>query len=538
MHRYEFLQRRWIAIAFAGTVAACCAICGHLVDEIVTTRWNAMQLDDLSKQLLKRTEAALDYAVITLADLQSSGATSCTSDTLRSFRQSIAERGAIKNITLAGADGRILCAGITAPEVLFEPEDTIGFPSANESFVLRAKPGRASGIFQVVWDIGAGSTISAALNTDMLMFDVFPAQFRERSSATLLLGGKLIVTAQVSETPLPRQSEALQVDAASSRYPIHISLKVDKADLATASTGVVWLGPTFAGIGGLIISLLVIQVLRRPATPGDRLREALRRREFVPYYQPIFALDNKAIVGCEVLMRWVRNGAFVEPPDKFIPVAESTSLIVAMTRAVVTKALDDMQIALANDPTFKVAINITPTHFVSSTFLGEVCREVDKRGIGRHQLVIEITERQSFSDIDSARVSAKRAKVAGFRLSLDDTGTGHNGLAYVQDLPVDFIKIDKKFIDLVVRDVTARSIVQMLVRLADDLALSTVAEGIETEEQLRELLLLGVTEGQGYLVSPAVPVDRFRRLLGEQKTRKATEMSGPASELSGVFTNT
>jgi len=527
MHRYEFLRRRWFAIFFVGAVTVGCAALGYIIDRTIVTHWNVVQLDDLSKQLLKRTEVALDYAVIALGDLQSTGAILCNDNTLRSFRQSIAERGAIKNITLAGADGQVHCAGIAAPEVLLDPKDTIGFSSANENFVLRARPKAANGIFQMVWNIGNGATISAVLNTDMLMFDVFPVQFRERSSAVMLLGNNdLVVASQTSDGWLPQQSETYRVETTSPRYPIRIALYVDKADLSSAGASLIWLGPAFAGIVGFTISLLAIQILRRPATPSDALLEAHKRGEFVPYYQPIFALDTKIIVGCEVLMRWVRNGSFVQPPDKFIPVAESSSLIVAMTRALVARALDDMQIPLAADPNFKVAVNITPTHFVSPTFLSEVCHEVDRRGIRRHQLVIEITERQGFSDIDSARASAAKAKEAGFRLSLDDTGAGHNGLAYVHDLPVDVIKIDKKFIDLVVRDITAKSIVQMLVRLAQDLSISTVAEGIETEEQLRELRMLGVTEGQGYLVSPALPVERFQPLLARQYSRRETIEGG------------
>lgn len=127
----------------------------------------------------------------------------------------------------------------------------------------------------------------------------------------------------------------------------------------------------------------------------------------------------------------------------------------------------------------------------------------------RGHIVIELTERQALVDAQEAAAQCRRAQELGFRVSLDDTGSGHNGLSHVQELPLDIIKIDKKFVDLVCTDRAAITIIEMLVRLAKALGASTVAEGVETIEQYHALRDCGVDEGQGYLVSPALPADRF-----------------------------
>ncbi len=122
------------------------------------------------------------------------------------------------------------------------------------------------------------------------------------------------------------------------------------------------------------------------------------------------------------------------------------------------------------------------------------------------QIIIEITERQPFEDILSAEIVIQKLRELGFVMSLDDTGTGHNGLSYVQNLGVDILKIDKHFVDLVGIDRVATKIVEMLVHLSYELNISTVAEGIETSAQLTVLKEMGVDKGQGYLIAkPLTP---------------------------------
>lgn len=133
--------------------------------------------------------------------------------------------------------------------------------------------------------------------------------------------------------------------------------------------------------------------------------------------------------------------------------------------------------------------------------------------MSRRHIVIELTERQSFADSGRAVLIAREARLMGFRMALDDTGSWHSGLAQVQELNLDIIKIDKKFVDMIDIGGTAESIVKMLVRLGDDLGLTTLAEVIETERQRHRLIACGVTQGYCYLVAPALPAASFVELM-------------------------
>ena len=178
-------------------------------------------------------------------------------------------------------------------------------------------------------------------------------------------------------------------------------------------------------------------------------------------------------------------------------------------------ALEALKPHLKKEPCFKVAFNVTPCDLVSEKFAGELCEIVKHAGIARRQIVLELTERQDFDDLDVAISAIKELREMGFKVSLDDTGTGHNGLSYVQQLGADIIKIDKHFIDRIGVDGAATTIVQMLVRLAEELGMRTVAEGIETEQQMQALLDCQVDEGQGFLISPPLPAKEFLEFVAK-----------------------
>jgi len=266
---------------------------------------------------------------------------------------------------------------------------------------------------------------------------------------------------------------------------------------------------------GTILGLFSFFVLSRPPDPDAEMREGLKRGEFIPYMQPTFCVGTRKIVGCEVLVRWKKSDGTLVPPVRFISWAESNGLIVPMTRAVISRALSQLGEHIKANPGFKVAFNIVPSDLVSHRFAEELCDLVSQAGLERRQLVLELTERQDFDNLEQAITTISELRKLGFRVALDDTGIGHNGLSHVQRLGVDIIKIDKLFIDRVGMDRSATAIVQMLVRLADELGMRTVAEGIETEEQLKTLAELNVDEGQGYLVSPPVPAGEFLRLASQ-----------------------
>ncbi|MES1148984.1 MAG: EAL domain-containing protein, partial [Bradyrhizobium guangdongense] len=128
--------------------------------------------------------------------------------------------------------------------------------------------------------------------------------------------------------------------------------------------------------------------------------------------------------------------------------------------------------------------------------------------------VLELTEREAFADLTCAAAAVKTLRDFGFRVAIDDVGIGHSGLSQIQKLGANILKIDKFFVDSICRDAAAVAVVDMVVRLARELKMTVVAEGIEQHAQLAALVACGVDEGQGYLVSPPLPVTEFIALLG------------------------
>jgi len=241
--------------------------------------------------------------------------------------------------------------------------------------------------------------------------------------------------------------------------------------------------------------------------------EALASGEFTPFAQPIFSLATGAVTGCEIVARWVRGDGSVIAPARFINLAEETGRIVPLTRRLMQEALSALRPLMARHATFTVAFNISSGHFLSAGFLEEVLGLVGQANVEARHVVLEITERQTLSDLTRGARLIEQLARSGFRVAIDDAGTGHNGLAYLQALGAHILKIDKFFVEAIDSEGPAWIIVEMLANAALRLGMTTIPEGIERPEQLSWLRQLGVDEGQGFIVSPALPLGDFAELV-------------------------
>jgi len=478
---------------------------------------NLAQLEELSGQLLQRAELAIDYAVITLGDYTAPSNDLCNIEALRTLRQQTFVRGAIKDIAVLAPDGQLMCS--TAPaqfDLLTSGSARLAeYESRNTSIVLQPSHTEGSGLFRVLWRIGETHSIAATLNIDMLMFDIFPAQLRDEALAEIRIGPGDVVARFGDEASTAPSQTARAFSAASDRYPVSVALATSQTSFRNWNP---WpLGPVLAigAIAGALIGLLVAQTVMRPPSPVEALRSAIRRGELVPYYQPVFDLVTLRIVGCEVLVRWRRRDGELVFPDRFIPIAEASGLIVPMTERLVEEALSEMAPLLVEHPEFKIAFNIDPAHLVQPGFLDTLDQIVAQAGSPNSRIVLELTERNAFPDMKQAVAVTSEARKRGYRISLDDTGAGHNGLGHIQDLKPDVIKIDKKFIDVAGTVEAADAIIEVLVNLGQRMSAVVVAEGIETEDQRATLSRAGVAQGQGYLISRPVPLATFRALIND-----------------------
>jgi sensor c-di-GMP phosphodiesterase-like protein len=219
-----------------------------------------------------------------------------------------------------------------------------------------------------------------------------------------------------------------------------------------------------------------------------------------------------------MLARWIRADGTVVPPMKFIPLAEQSGRIRGMTWQILAIALKELNEHLRQNKQFKLSFNVVPSHLMSEGFVEMLRKVVAEAMVSTRQVVIEITERHELQDLGKAAEIVRELRELGFKVAIDDVGVGHSGLSHLKALGANTMKIDKFFVDTIKDESTSR-IVETLVRLAKDLQMTVVAEGIETEQQVQSLLACGVREGQGYIVSPPLPCARFIELIEIRRAR-------------------
>lgn len=272
------------------------------------------------------------------------------------------------------------------------------------------------------------------------------------------------------------------------------------------------------GVMALALIALVIWLSRRRLSPLGELEIAIQNREFIVHYQPIVELETGTCVGAEALVRWRRPDGSMVRPDLFIPLAEDSGLIAAVTDQVVENVVKDLKRVLSTDRLLHVAINIGAEDVETGRILPVVRKAIEGTGIDACQIWLEATER-GLIDQDSSRTTLGRARNLGFTIAIDDFGTGYSSLSYLQSMPIDVLKIDKSFVDTIGTDSAKSSVTPYIIDMAKALNLKIVAEGIETEEQQAFLYEHGVQFGQGWLFAKALPANEFIAFC--QRYRKA-----------------
>jgi len=244
----------------------------------------------------------------------------------------------------------------------------------------------------------------------------------------------------------------------------------------------------------------------------NRLRRALERDEFVLHYQPKVNLVSGKLTGAEALIRWNDPVSGMTPPGRFIHVLEETGLIHDVGRWVLRKAIEDYQRWRRDGlPSVRIAVNVSPLQLRNKNFVAEIEQAVSAAADAATGLQLEITESLIMQDVDNSIVSLLAIRALGVTIAIDDFGTGFSSLSYLAKLPVDTLKIDRSFVTEMVSGAGGLTLVSVIINLAHELKLNTVAEGVETEEQLRQLRLLGCDEMQGYLYGKPVPVEIFEQ---------------------------
>jgi len=244
----------------------------------------------------------------------------------------------------------------------------------------------------------------------------------------------------------------------------------------------------------------------------NQLREAIREQQFMLYYQPKIDIRTEKIIGYETLLRWLRPDNTMVPPLRFIPVAESTGLIVQIGEWIIWEACRFLTRQHARGHLVTVSINLSARQFTDQDLPALVERIVKRTGASPAHLIFEITESMLMGDIDAAIVQLNELKRLGLALSIDDFGTGYSSLSYLKRFPVDELKIDRSFVKDIPEDKNDMDITAAIIAMAQKMDLRVVAEGVETVEQVDFLRNNACYLVQGYYYSMPLAEQELTRL--------------------------
>jgi sensor c-di-GMP phosphodiesterase-like protein len=483
----------------------------------VVERRSQEDLELSSRQTLALAESRIAYVTAVLDDLSRRGIDSCDRAHLAVLRQATFATTPVKEFSIVDADGRTLCSEngteTEARTVLSSEPVSDGSQTLLEVMRLADQAGqwvrirRPSG--------GSGHAIAALLPADLFLTHVSAhgkaVDFHTRIATR---AGSLIGEAGATPQAGTSQRDLLVATLVSQRYALKSTVAASHARLDTGESELRALGIVASGLLAVFIMALAVLLPRRERTnPITDIERALNAGEFVPYYQPIVDIRSGRLQGAEVLVRWCRADGSVVPPTAFIPLAESSGLIVELTRALMRRVCREVGAAMGLRPHLKIGFNLTARHFADEGIVEDVRRIFKKSPLRMSQIVLEVTERDPIANLSETRRVVAALQGLGVRVAIDDVGSGHSGLSYMLKLGVDIIKIDKMFIDSIGSDRNSNTIIETLIDLALNMRMDVVAEGVESFEQVVHLRELGIRAAQGYVFSPPLPGPVFLQLV-------------------------
>ncbi|MEO1199835.1 MAG: EAL domain-containing protein [Pseudomonadota bacterium] len=463
-----------------------------------------------AERIIARAEAQLDQTGGRLSRFNSADLMACDSSVRRRLSELKFEIPAISGIAIINGEGHQVCI------LDAHGRDTAiltRIPSRMEPVDLSLLRDTASGhvMLGMVYD----DLIYITFQRDSFLIDLLPEEWRIASHMALRLSDRTAIERlprRAVETELTGPD--MRVTRVSERYPFKLEITVPTALVLDAFAGIKAI--VIAMITGLVLAFLALALaLVRSRVKGDaEIERGMAARTFLPYYQPVISLEEGRLDGCEVLLRRRLPEGGVETPGRLIDRAEGNGQIVPLTNYLMRRVIEDLEEHYATRPHLTIAFNLCALHFHSDQIVRDVKAAFGKSRIRYSQLIFEVTERYPLGDLTTAKSVVGKLQALGCRVAIDDAGTGHGGLAVMQRLGLDIIKIDRVFVDAIDADTRQAPIVDKLLEMARGLRMSVIAEGVETVDQLRYLRQRGAGLAQGYLFAPPLPASSYRQLVG------------------------
>jgi sensor c-di-GMP phosphodiesterase-like protein len=475
------------------------------------------EAEQVAKRSLLVAERRASQIIQTLADLRRHGIANCGPAEIEAMRGVNFWTTPIKELSVVDAAGRTLCTDLgIAPgtrAVTSSAPLTVDGDILIE--VLRFGEHRHA-LIRIRQTAVPGANSLAALMPAELLPPVasMPADQEAMALVITTRDGDLL-----SEVGLPQQGvlnagDRFAVTLASDRYNIVATASLPRAQVRSAWGNLRAVGTVISGVIALaIMAFAFIYPSRRRGDPIVELERALAAGELVPYFQPVVDITTGRLRGAEVLIRWRKPDGTLVLPASFIPLLESSGLIIEVTRALMRRVRDEIAATYAPRPKLRIGFNLAAAHLTDETIVRDVRQIFEASPLHFSQIVLEVTECQPLENLTETRRIIAALQGLGVNIAIDDVGTGHSGLSYMLKLGVDIIKIDKLFIDAIGTDRNSATIIETLIELARNLRMEVIAEGVESFEQVVFLRDLGVRAAQGYVFAPPLPAASFLRLV-------------------------
>lgn len=266
---------------------------------------------------------------------------------------------------------------------------------------------------------------------------------------------------------------------------------------------------------GLVLTYVIIYWIRQQISPVAMLKAGIKRKAFYLVYQPIFDVRTNLCVGAEVLLRWKRTSSETIFPDEFIPLAEKTDLIRQLTDLVFELIAKEAKDLFKTYPHFHLAINVSAEDLHSTEIVENLRTLMLKTNAGPHNLMIEATERK-IMNLDILKQTLHAIRSLGVKVAIDDFGTGYSNLSYLETLDLDYLKIDKSFVDAVGTDSSTSQVILHIIEMAKSLNLQIIAEGVESKEQAAFIREKGVQFAQGWFYGKPTSLKEVLALLKQR----------------------
>lgn len=437
----------------------------HTISGLRQENENRSRLNEITEQVISRVEYATDYSLLAAYDLISDDSLSCDAAGTKAMQQMALARSIIKDIQVYDAKGMLRCQAFPIAGLSKVADLQRGAAARNPSVTLHNITFYERHMLGVALDIAEDGRVVVVSDFEALLYDTMPAALRDQSYVSLIIESLGDFSTIGNVTALSNDAFVMQMTA--QRFPLIARFKIERSALAN------WHKPSLLNciliaIGlAVVASLVFAREMQRPLSPTQRFSAALNADEFQPFFQPIVNAQSGAVEGCEALLRWVKATGEVIPPMKFINELENSPMLVPVTLDMIERSLFVLSPILQARPNFHVAFNITPEHIITTNFVTELNDICARHAVLPSSITVELTERNGAASDQAVRRATQMVRSAGYRIALDDVGTGHNGLAQVHDFEADYLKIDKKFVDMLGHSETASSIVTLLGRVVN-----------------------------------------------------------------------